>query len=39
LSYDDFAHYQRICAALTEMIRLMAAADDAIGANGGFPIT
>jgi hypothetical protein len=39
LSYDDLTHYQRICAALAETIRLMTAIDNTIEANGGFPIT
>lgn len=38
LSYDDIAHYQRIVAALSETIRLMAEIDGAIAAHGGWPI-
>ena len=38
LFYDDLAHYQKICAALSETIRLMTAIDKAIEERGGFPI-
>ena len=38
LSYDDLTHYQRIIAALAETIRLMAAIDAIIEAQGGWPI-
>ncbi|MCX5819313.1 MAG: N-6 DNA methylase [Deltaproteobacteria bacterium] len=38
LTYDDITHYQRIVAVLAETIRLMAAVDEAIAANGGWPI-
>lgn len=37
LSYDDLLHYERICAALSETIRLMTAIDEAIEGAGGFP--
>lgn len=36
LAYDDLAHYQRICAALSETIRVMEAIDAAIEQNGGW---
>jgi predicted helicase len=36
LSYDDIMHYQRVVAALSETIQLMAQIDDAIGE---FPIS
>ena len=39
LSFDDIAHYRRICAALAETPRLMARIDDAIGAHGGWPLS
>ena len=39
LSFDDVAHYQRICAVLAETSRLMDDADDAIEAHGGWPLT
>lgn len=39
LSFDDVAHYQRICAVLAETPRLMARVDDAIDAHGGWPLT
>jgi len=38
LSYDDVTHYQRICAALGETIRLMAEIDRTIDAHGGWPL-
>ena len=38
LTYDDIAHYQRMCAALAETPRLMARVDGAIAAHGGWPV-
>ncbi len=38
LTYDDIAHYQRVCAALAETPRLMARIDEAITAHGGWPV-
>lgn len=38
LSYDDLLHYERVCAALSETIRLMTAIDAAIEGAGGFPL-
>ncbi len=38
LTYDDITHYQRICAALGETIRLMAGIDRIIDAHGGWPL-
>ena len=38
LSYDDQVHYQRVVAALTETIRLMAAIDETIEDHGGWPL-
>ena len=38
LSYDDLTHYQRVVAALSETIRLMAEIDSAIESHGGWPI-
>lgn len=38
LTYDDIIHYQHICAALGETIRLMAEIDRAIDAHGGWPL-
>ncbi len=39
LSFNDVAHYQRICAVLAETPRLMARVDDIIDAHGGWPLT
>ena len=38
LSFDDVAHYRRICAALAETPRIMARVDQAIDARGGWPL-
>ncbi len=38
LSYDDIAHYRRLCAALAEMPRIMAKIDKTIEAYGGWPL-
>ena len=38
LSFDDVAHYRRICAALAETPRIMARVDQAIDAHGGWPL-
>jgi hypothetical protein len=38
LSFDDIAHYQRVCAALAETPQLMARIDGAIESHGGWPI-
>ena len=38
LSFDDIAHYRRICAALAETPRIMARVDRAIDARGGWPL-
>lgn len=38
LTYDDITHYQRICAALGETIRLMVEIDRIIDALGGWPL-
>jgi type ISP restriction-modification system protein len=37
LSDDDVAHYQKIVAALSETIRLMAEIDEVIGTHCGWP--
>ena len=39
LSYDDIRHYQRICAALAEMPKLMSRIDVTIDAHGGWPLS
>ncbi len=39
LSFDDIAHYRRVCAALAETPRIMARIDEAIDACGGWPLT
>ncbi len=38
LSFDDVAHYRRVCAALAETRRVMARIDEAIGEHGGWPL-
>ncbi|MYA21328.1 MAG: hypothetical protein F4Z30_00435 [Gemmatimonadetes bacterium] len=38
LSYDDIAHYQRLCAALAETPRIMTKIDKTIEAYGGWPL-
>ena len=38
LSYDDIAHYCRLCAALAETPRIMASIDETIEAYGGWPL-
>ena len=37
LTDDDIAHYQKIVAALSETIRLMAEIDRVIDEHGGWP--
>ena len=39
LSYDEIAHYQRICAALAETPTLMSRIDETINAHGGWPLS
>lgn len=39
LSYDDIAHYQRICAALAETPQLMSRIDEVVDAHGGWPLS
>lgn len=39
LSFDDIQHYRSIVAALGETMRLMSAVDEAINAQGGWPLT
>ena len=39
LSFNDIAHYRRICAALAETRRIMVRIDQAIEARGGWPLT
>lgn len=39
LSYDDIAHYQRICAALAETPLVMSRIDEVIDAHGGWPLS
>ena len=38
LSFDDVAHYRRICAALAETPRIMARIDREIDKSGGWPL-
>ena len=38
LSFDDVAHYRRICAALAETPRIMTAIDSKIDECGGWPL-
>lgn len=38
LSFDDIAHYRRICAALVETRGIMGRIDEAIDARGGWPL-
>ena len=38
LSYDDIAHYSRLCAALAETPRIMAKIDKTIEVYGGWPL-
>ena len=38
LSYDNIAHYCRLCAALAETPRIMASIDETIEAYGGWPL-
>ena len=38
LTYEDIAHYRRICAALAETPRIMAHIDQAIESHGGWPL-
>ena len=38
LSFDDIAHYRRICAVLEETPRVMARIDEVIGGRGGWPL-
>ena len=39
LSFDDVAHYRRLCAALAETRQIMVRIDEAIEASGGWPLT
>ncbi len=39
LSFNDIAHYRRICAALAETRQIMALIDDAIENHGGWPLS
>ena len=38
LSYEDIAHYRRICAALAETPKVMARIDEIIESHGGWPL-
>lgn len=38
LSFNDIAHYCRICAVLAETPRIMARIDETINAHGGWPL-
>ena len=38
LSYDDIAHYLRICAVLVETPLVMGRIDEVIGGRGGWPL-
>ncbi len=38
LSFDDIAHYRRVCAALADTPRIMARIDRTIDASGGWPL-
>ena len=38
LSFDDIDWYQRVCAALAETPRVMLRIDEAIAAQGGWPL-
>ena len=38
LTFDDIAHYQRMCAALAETPRVMSRIDEAIASHGGWPL-
>lgn len=38
LSFDDVAHYRRVCAALAETPRVMARIDEEVAAHGGWPL-
>ena len=38
LSYEDIAHYRRICAALAETPLVMARIDEIIESHGGWPL-
>jgi hypothetical protein len=39
LTYDDFAHYEKIVAAIQQTLRLKAEIDAVVIAHGGFPLT
>ena len=39
LSYEDIAHYRRICAALAETPQVMARIDEVIESRGGWPLS
>ena len=39
LSFDDIDWYRRVCAVLAETPRIMARIDEAIAAEGGWPLT
>ncbi len=38
LTYEDIAHYRRICASLADTPRVMARIDQAIESHGGWPL-
>ena len=38
LTFDEIAHYQRLCAALAETPRLMSRIDEVIASHGGWPL-
>ena len=38
LSLDDINHYQKVVAALSETMKIMAEIDAAIASRGGFPL-
>ena len=38
LSYEDIAHYRRICSVLAETPRVMAQIDESIDSHGGWPL-
>ena len=39
LSFNDIAHYRRICAALAETLSTMRQVDQTIETHGGWPIS
>ena len=38
LTFDEIAHYQRLCAALAETPQLMSRIDEVIASHGGWPL-